>query len=575
MMQTFYIDADDEVNSVIGKIRKSNAQYNILAIAQGSLLMQSPVSLKLIKRESDNLKKEIMIITKDERAASIAKKIGFSVRANLDELKVGENNVQDKKVDFKNELNLNKTGYLNQERILTKKNRLTSLGVDNFMPAPDLAKGDELSMGILSISQNNGQREETEKNISENYFDLSKKDEENKKNFSVGGVVKFLWIFIFVILLLATGVAGYFFLPNAEIKVFPLKKEESMKLNLLVSNDLENMDSLQNDAVKLKIETTTEDDVLALTFPATSQKGDPNQKAKGVITIYNEFSETSQILVATTRFLSNNDKLFRLVNTVTVPGMKMVGDKIEAGKVEAEVVADESGVDFNIKEADFKIPGFKGSSKYDKFYAKLIQETKGGDSSQGELKIVSKEDIAKAKNDTENQLKNILKDKIKNKAGNENVLFDKFLSYEILDYSVFPEDGAVTENFEYQVKMRVKALSFSAKEIDEKIKNFINSRMLAKSVPMELVAFDISYENTETDFSKEIIKAELNISAKLKSKIDGDKVAISLAGKNKGELNKIVSAFPEISKIEAIISPNFISNNFPKYLSRIKIIIAD
>jgi hypothetical protein len=45
-----------------------------------------------------------------------------------------------------------------------------------------------------------------------------------------------------------------------------------------------------------------------------------------------------------------------------------------------------------------------------------------------------------------------------------------------------------------------------------------------------------------------------------------------LAGKNKNEMSGVISGYPEINKVEATISPNFISNSFPKYPSRIKVI---
>src|SRR3989339_2035212 len=108
MHQIFYIDVDEEVNSIIGKIKKSNSKYNILVIAQGALLMQSAVSLKLIKREIDSLDKKVMMIIRDERAASMAEKIGFPVKKSLEDVKGLNTQAVSKKTDIQANRELNR-----------------------------------------------------------------------------------------------------------------------------------------------------------------------------------------------------------------------------------------------------------------------------------------------------------------------------------------------------------------------------------------------------------------------------------------------------------------------------------
>lgn len=595
MHQTFYIDVDEEVNSVINRIRKSNEKYNILVIAHGALLMQSAVSLKLIKREADALEKKVMIITKDELAASIAKKIGFPVRNSLEEVNENKSNpvVKRESILVSREPERVNVGAEKESvepmEVIDKKNRLVNLGSDSFMSASGMIKKPEIEKNL----KNSPPKKEFDNSAStrssfsnktslgavssdsfENLFiePTEPVTTKNRENLSAGSALKFLWIFIVFIGILLLAIGAYFYLPSAQVTVFPLKKTENISLKLDVSEN-PNSGSSANTIV-LKTQVIEDEAVLSNTFDATGQKGDSNQKAKGVITIYNEFSETSQVLVATTRFLSNDNKLFRLLETVTVPGMTVKDGKTEAGKIEANIVADEAGSDFNIKEATFTIPGLVGSAKHDKFYAKLTQETKGGGNSGSDLKAVSKSDIENAKFKTENQLKSQLKENIKNKLGSENQLLDNAISYEVLDFSVFPEEGAVTENFEYQVRIKIKTLAFSSKEMDEKIVNLINSSVSQKNVPMELSSFEKNYGNADIDFAKKTIKMDVSVNSKLISKIDKNKISEGLAGKKKEEMSEIIGTYPEVSKAEAIVSPNFISNSFPKYPSKINIEIG-
>lgn len=595
MYQTLYIDADEEVNSIISRIRKSLAKYNILVVTHGALVMQSAVSLKLIKREAESLGKKVMIVTKDEQAASIAKKIGFLVKSSLEDLKGldREGDVLSKKVLSNNDnFSIKNVSVDETRRALDKNNRLSSLGGESFFVGDGVSRGgtdlnNRGRVGIKNISVDESVNQvkvtdNTQENFStedeeafRNLFDgTSPKIDSSKKEISANKKnSNFIFWLIFLFLLLVILVAGaYLYLPSAKVTVFPKKSEELIVSKMEV---LDNLSSGESGVIYLKPQVIESENVLSLSFPATGQKNSSNQKAKGKILIYNEFSETSQVLVATTRILSNEDKLFRLINTVTVPGMSVKNGTMEPGTAEADIIADESGEGYNIKEGEFKIPGFKGSSKYDKFYAKLVDETKGGGGGGGELKTVSGSDIESAKIKTENQLKEKLKEEIKSKLGKDNILFDNAISFEVVDFSVFPEEDSVTENFEYQVKIKIKGIAFSAEELDEKANELIKNKIAQRNISQKIVGFSKEYGNASVDFAKRTIKTELKIKAEIKSEVNGEKVANYLVGRDKDEIADIVDSFPEINKIEASISPDFISNSFPRYLSRIKVEIED
>ena len=86
-------------------------------------------------------------------------------------------------------------------------------------------------------------------------------------------------------------------------------------------------------------------------------------KAHGTMRIYNNYSTAAQTLVATTRFISNEGKLFRTKERVVIPGGYYEGGKLAAGFIDIEVIADQPGEDYNIDPSTFSIPGFVGTSK--------------------------------------------------------------------------------------------------------------------------------------------------------------------------------------------------------------------
>ncbi len=114
-------------------------------------------------------------------------------------------------------------------------------------------------------------------------------------------------------------------------------------------------------------------------------------RASGRATIYNNFDDEPQKLIKNTRFESSTGKIYRIGESVTVPG------KTGAlpGAVEVTLLADSAGADYNIASTDFTIPGFKGTPRYEGFYAKSKTAISGG--SSGSKSLVSLADINAAK----------------------------------------------------------------------------------------------------------------------------------------------------------------------------------
>src|SRR3989344_1790759 len=117
-----------------------------------------------------------------------------------------------------------------------------------------------------------------------------------------------------------------------------------------------------------------------------------SRQASGVITVSNSYSTASQRLIANTRFEAPDGKIYRIRDSVTVPGMS--GGK--AGTATATVYADSPGPSYNRPLATtFTIPGFKGDPRYSKFSAESQGALSGG--FIGDEPAVAPADLAAAK----------------------------------------------------------------------------------------------------------------------------------------------------------------------------------
>ena len=81
MHKTLYIDIDEEITSIIDRTRKAEAREIIIVAPKNAMLLQSIVNLKLLKKEADRKKKQLLIITQDKIGKKLIEKAGILAQA--------------------------------------------------------------------------------------------------------------------------------------------------------------------------------------------------------------------------------------------------------------------------------------------------------------------------------------------------------------------------------------------------------------------------------------------------------------------------------------------------------------
>jgi len=175
---------------------------------------------------------------------------------------------------------------------------------------------------------------------------------------------KWEWKLIFWALLLALLLALVFFVANyfamATIEVTPVTRSSQIDTNFTAT--------VGESESELIFHFTSLSEVKAKEVPATIEKK-IQKKASGTVTIFNAYNGESQRLIKNTRLESADHKIFRIDQSVVVPGAKVVDGKTVPGSVDSVVYADVAGKEYNIGLGDFTIPGFKGDPRYSKFYS--------------------------------------------------------------------------------------------------------------------------------------------------------------------------------------------------------------
>lgn len=293
------------------------------------------------------------------------------------------------------------------------------------------------------------------------------------------------------------------------------------------------------------------------------------EKASGLITIYNNHSDKDQELIATTRFETPDGKIFRIPEGVVVPGQKTVNGEVVPGSIEVKVYADVPGPEYNIAATRFTIPGFKGSDRYEKFYAESKEAFVGG--FKGQMKTVSESDKQAAQAEIQNQLKEeLFKDVFSQKPEGFTLFEDGiFASYEPL-----PNESGADGKVFLKVKGTVKAIIFN----NEKLSGYIARQVLpeydGKSVKIKgLENFTFALTNKEEISLNPEADLKFNLSgeAHFVWSFDKDTLATDFVGKSKREIDAVLASYPGIEKAEVVIRP-FWRRSFPDTLSEIQIL---
>lgn len=293
-------------------------------------------------------------------------------------------------------------------------------------------------------------------------------------------------------------------------------------------------------------------------------------KASGKIRVYNSHHPpTSLNLRATTRFLSSEGgKVFRSPEKIYLPPAKLSQGKIVPSSVEIEVEAQEPGEDYNIGPSKFSLPGLAGTAFYYTIYAESDSPMTGG--FVKEVKIVSQEDIEKAKNSFENYLLEEAKKSLGGKIPEDFVLLDNAMSTLQSSVDCLPKPESEIPEFSCQGEIEIKGIAFNLTNLKELSAAFIENLISAneKFLPASL-SFKYLGENLILEKGKLIL--DLEIAFKTYQDISLETLAEQIEGKSKEEIEEVIlDNYPQVEEVKVKFWP-FWTRTAPKTSERIKI----
>lgn len=369
-----------------------------------------------------------------------------------------------------------------------------------------------------------------------------------------------LWTLAAVVFIGMLGIILSVFFPGATVKITPLNKTVSLRIDFTARENATEEGIVSYQSIPLPVEERSED------IPTTLEKK-ITRKASGKIKIFNEYSAASQRLIKNTRFESANGKIYRIDNSIVVPGMSTIGGKTIPGSVEVTVYGDAPGEEYNDSATDFTIPGFKGDPRYTKFYARSQTPLEGGFS--GTVKVPSPEDQKSAVD----RLKEVLRNELIQKARAQTP--EGFILYDSAAFVVFDDLEAIDlkNPAHITVKGSLYGVMFDrgvlSKFIAEKtISSYDGNPVLVRN----LADLELKPRGEVLDPANlKDISFAISGSALVVWNVDTEKLKKELAGVSKSDgFKSIIAKYAAIWKAEAVVQP-FWKMNFPQNPDKITI----
>ena len=264
-------------------------------------------------------------------------------------------------------------------------------------------------------------------------------------------------------------------------------------------------------------------------------------QAEGTVTIYNNRG-AGQTLIATTRLLTPEGKIFRLKDKITVPANS---------SLQAKIQADEKGVGGNIPPTAFTIPGLSESLQK-LVYGKSTTPMTGGTRQIGRLTAtdVEKAELEltkKSSADVIAQFFEALDDKNLVLIGSQTKLTDGKADQEL---------GSEVSSFTFSGQLTVSAVFAKQNEILELAKTKLKESQGAKSEFVSVDPASLTYELMAVDTEK--LAAQVKVSISGLATLDPSKDIFDknlLVGFTENDLKLYFSQFDSIKDTKIEFTP--------------------
>lgn len=558
MNEIIYLETDEEITSLIDRLRAAEKDALSLVVPRGSTIAQSIVNLKLLKKSAEGMGKEVSLVTSDRIARNLASQIGLTVFSKVSEAEsakpAAKDSVPAEAVPANSEFKVN-SYYRNKD-----KDEVEDLGPDKTEENKDK---EDIKQELEEIKSKPSEEDREEPSRAEGFQKKSVEEIKHKpvqkasdskpsvaeKKIHGHGSKKAIIIIssICVVLLLAV---TYLFLPYAKISMQVKSEDFDLEKEVIIDRSATSIDK---SALVMPAVTMIVEKEMAKTYPATGKK-EIGEKAKGTIVVSNAWDNNSVTLAKGTKF-SSGGKTFVSLAGVTVEGVKTVAGNNVPGTAEVSVEAEQSGESYNIAPSNFTISGIP-LEKQQYIKGKSSAAMSGGTTKT--LVFVSAEDIAKAKDEVEQDALAEARLELNTKAEQDKkIIFSDAVASEIVTSVSTKKTDDEAENFDYAVKAKITADSVVDSDLRGLMVELASSTLPPDKMLLNSEKSTVANEAVSVNKENGVIKVKSMFKGKIGQRIEPKAAQKLIKNKNISKTKSILENTYAATNVDVSIWPKF------------------
>lgn len=536
-----YIDIEDDITTVIDKLKSSSEKIVALVPPKGNAVLQSAVNLKLLKRAAQNAKKQPVIVTNNHALTALAGGLELYVAKNLqskpslmsDPVSTPDNSEEVEVSDEVGELTESGTTVsLNNDEADTDEVELTGEELESLEA--------ENTVSTESNTQQKSKKKKSKPKIPN--FDTFR-----KKLLIGGGVI----LLLLIVLLVVFGRSKATVVIRAETTPVDVAFEANFNAN-----------STQSDPTTFNLKAVVQESKKTLTqsFTATGEK-DLGTKASGTVrftkcSIDDLLSGTNTTIPAGTG-ISSGGATFITQAAVTVEPSNYQGlNSCRSNRPSSavQVIAQNNGDQYNLSPRSYTVSGFSsimGSGS----------QMSGGTSKI--VKVISQDDVNKAKEQLNQQDTNTVRDELKKTFSKDVTILEETFATTFGTVTSEPGVGTEANEGELTAEVTYSILGSQNAEIGSALDAFVISQMTDKDRQR---VYDNGLENMQLEKLNSTDKAatyRIKSLAQYGPQFDTEDLKNQVTGKKFGEARSYLQDLPGVKGIDIKLSP-FWARTLPK-----------
>lgn len=525
--EVIYVDTEDDITSVIEKVKLTKASIVALVPPKRTGMLQSIVNLKLVRRAAESANKRLVIITGDSALAALAAGVTIPVAKNLQTkpeiAEIAALSVDDEEVIDGSTLPISsKTGLGSSEA-----------AQESYPAAAAIASTTEAPVATDKSTKISSRKKDPKASKIPDFNSFK------KRILLIGGGILALSGFL---------VWAIWFAPQATVTI----AAKTTPYNVSQQSVARPGADLDVESAVLPAHVANKKQTKSVEFTATGKK-EVGKKASGTVN-YTKSTPGSATISAGTKLSTEGGLVFVTSTDVTVPGAELGWDcpsRLCPGEASGGVTAENRGTNYNSADGTMS-GGPRGVA------AALDGPTSGG--TDKTVTVVSDADVVKAREELagvdEEELKTELQ---KEFDGQDVIVIEESFRVDVATPSVSPAIGeeASEASIKSEVTYQMAAVDESDLEkiidrnVTQQLEGLPGQRIYKHGVDDVRIS-QLNIENGNYSFVVET-------TAYAGPQIDEKQLATQLTDKVEGEIQEVVKSRDGVQNVEVNFSPFWVN----------------